>query len=122
MVIYLDSKGGLFNMRSDEKITLNVKKWLKQNKRSQAWLAKEMEIAPSLLSQLFSGERRLQTSHIEKMSKLTGMSIPDLASSSDEEESLLTYSLRGEISTIEGERALAQLLLDAEHYVHLLLK
>lgn len=109
-------------MRSDDNTLHNTKEWLQKNNRSQAWLAKEMQIAPSMLSQLFSSERRLQPSHIEKISAVTGMSVPELASSTEDEDDQLSYSLRGKITTKEGERALAQLLLDAEHYVHLLVK
>lgn len=109
-------------MRSDENTLLNVKKWLKETGQTQAWLAREMQIAPSLLSQLFSGERRLQPSHIEKLSVMTSLSISELASSSEEDVNQLHYSLRGKISTKQGERGFAQLLLDVEHYVHLLVK
>lgn len=107
-------------MRSDMNTLQNVKEWLRENRKTQAWLAKEMNIAPSLLSQLFSGERKLQPSHIEKMSLITEIPISTLADSQAEESEKALYSLRGEISTPEGERALAQLLLDAEHYVQLL--
>lgn len=109
-------------MRSDNNTLMNVKQWLKETNHSQKWLAKEMEITPSLISQLFSGERRLQPNHIKKMSNITGISISDLADSSDRKENQITYSLRGKLSNKDGERGLAQLLLDVEHYVHLFVK
>lgn len=109
-------------MRSDNNTLMNVKKWLEKTDHTQQWLAKEMDITPSLLSQLFNGERRLQPTHIEKMSNITGISIPNLAASVDNKENELIYSLRGKLSNSEGERGLAQLLLDVEHYVHLSVK
>lgn len=118
----LTEREGDTTMKSNANILMNVKNWLLENDHTQSWLAKQMNIAPSLLSQLFSGERRLQVSHIEKISAITEMSIPDLASSPDNQYNQPVYSLRGRITTKEGESALNQLLLDAEHYVHLLVK
>lgn len=107
-------------MRSDTNILMHVREWLDVEKHSQAWLAKEMSVAPSLISQLFSGERKLQPSHIEKMAEITGKSIAELAASDSEQADQVVYSLRGKISNEAGERALTQLLLDAEHFVQLI--
>lgn len=109
-------------MRSDINTVQNVKQWLADHSKSQTWLATEMGLAPSLISQLFSGSRKLQPSHIEKLSKITGLTISELASSNDESSHTPLYSLRGKISNEQGERALNQLLLDAEHFVQLLNK
>lgn len=109
-------------MKSDDNILKNTKQWLTKNQHSQAWLATRMGVAPSLISQLFSGERKLQPAHIEKIALITNKSIAELAGSPEKQTNEITYSLRGKISTIEGERALEQLLLDVEHYVHILVK
>lgn len=107
-------------MRSDDNTLMNVRKWLEENDYSQAWLANEMSISLSLVSQLFNNKRILQPKHIIKMSEITGMSIPALAHSETDFSEEPIYSLRGSISTKAGERALRQLLLDAEHFVQLL--
>ena len=106
-------------MRSDENTLMNVKNWLAENQRTQAWLADRMGVAPSLISQLFNGERKLQPIHIAKMAEITGKSIVELASSEDVKADELVYSLRGKVSTEDGERGLAQLLLDVEHFAQL---
>ncbi|HIZ52606.1 hypothetical protein ACWOEJ_09140 [Enterococcus eurekensis] len=109
-------------MRSDLNTIEHVRKWLADNNKTQVWLAAEMDSAPSLISQLFSGSRKLQPGHIERFSEITGMTISELASSSNESSNNLVYSLRGHISNENSERALRQLLLDAEHFVQLLNK
>lgn len=109
-------------MRSDENTLLNVKGWLAENQYTQAWLANQMGVAPSLISQLFNGERKLQPVHIAKMAEITGKTIAELASSEDIKADELVYSLRGKISTEDGERRLAQLLLDVEHFAQLIIK
>jgi len=108
-------------MRSDENTIKNVKQWLSENDKTQGWLANKIGIAPSLISQLFSGNRKLQPSHIEGFSKITGLTISELAASKDSSQSPI-YSLRGKISNEQGERGLNQLLLDVEHYVQLINK
>jgi transcriptional regulator with XRE-family HTH domain len=109
-------------MRSDENTLMNVKEWLAENQRTQAWLAGQMGVAPSLISQLFNGERKLQPVHIAKMAEISGKSIAELASSEDVKADELVYSLRGKISTEDGERGLAQLLLEVEHFAQLTVK
>ncbi|WP_320164501.1 helix-turn-helix transcriptional regulator [uncultured Trichococcus sp.] len=109
-------------MRSDENTLLNVKVWLAENQYTQAWLANQMGVAPSLISQLFNGERKLQPVHIAKMAEITGKTIAELASSEETKADELVYSLRGKISTEDGERGLAQLLLDVEHFAQLIVK
>ena len=106
-------------MRSDENTLLNVKGWLAENQYTQAWLANQMGVAPSLISQLFNGERKLQPIHIAKMAEITGKSIVELASSEDVKADELVYSLRGKVTTEYGERGLAQFLLDVEHFAQL---
>lgn len=107
-------------MVSDDNILRNTKQWLIKNQHSQMWLADRMGVAPSLISQLFSGERKLQPAHIEKIALITHKTITELADSPVKRTNEITYSVCGKISTSEGERALEQLLLDVEHYVHLL--
>lgn len=109
-------------MRSDENTLTNVKQWLAETHRTQAWLANQMGVAPSLVSQLFSGERKLQPVHIAKMSEITHKSIAELASSEDVIADEMVYSVRGKISTEDGEHAIAQLLLDVEHFAQLVSK
>ena len=109
-------------MRSDENTLLNVKGWLAENQYTQAWLANQMGVAPSLISQLFNGERKLQPVHIAKMAEITGKTIAELASSEETKADELVYSLRGKISTEDGERGLAQLFLDVEHFAQLIVK
>lgn len=109
-------------MRSDENTLTNVKQWLVENHRTQAWLAGQIGRAPYLVSQLFNGERKLQPVHIAKLAEITGKSIAELASSEEEKADELVYSLLGKISTEDGERALAQLLLDVEHFAQLVSK
>lgn len=109
-------------MRSDENTLLNVKGWLAENQYTQAWLANQMGVAPSLISQLFNGERKLQPVHIAKIAEITGKTIAELASSEETKADELVYSLRGKISTEDGERGLAQLLLDVEHFAQLIVK
>lgn len=77
---------------------------------------------PSLVCQLFSGERKLQPVHIAKMAEITDKSIAELESSEDVIADEVVYSLLGEISTEDGKRALAQLLLDVEHFAQLVSK
>lgn len=115
-------EGMAITMRSDVNTVENVKKWLTDNGKTQAWLSTEMDVAPSLISQLFNGTRKLQPAQIEKFAKITGMSISELASSADGFSGKLVYSLRGSISNEQGERAFNQLLLDVEHFVQLLNK
>lgn len=115
--------GGMANiMRSDKNTIMNVKNWLDENNHSQAWLAEQMGVAKSLISQIFNGTRKLQTTHIISMSEITGLSIGELASSDQENSNPIVYSLRGKISNEHGQRALDQLLLDSEHFVQLLAK
>lgn len=109
-------------MRSNVNTINNVKQWLSDNSKTQNWLSTEMGLAPSLISQLFSGDRKLQPNHIGKFSKITGLTISELASSDDETSHTPVYSLRGKISNKQGECSLTQLLLDAEHFVQLLNK
>lgn len=109
-------------MRSDKNTLTNVKQWLTENHRTQAWLAGQMGVPPSLIGQLFNGERKLQPVHIEKMAEISGKSIAELASSEEDKADELVYSLLGKISTEDAERALAQLLLDVEHFAQLVSK
>lgn len=119
---YTDSEGVTNIMRSDKNTIMNVKNWLDENNHSQTWLADQMEVTKSLISQIFNGDRKLQPTHIIKMSEITGLSIAELASSDQETCSQLVYSLRGNISNENGQRALDQLLLDSEHFIQLLAK
>lgn len=119
---YTNNERLAITMRSDVHTINNVKKWLTENSKTQHWLATEMGLAPSLISQLFSGDRKLQPNHIEKFSFITGLTISELASSHEQTALGPLYSLRGKISNEHGERALTQLLLDAEHFVQLLSK
>ena len=109
-------------MRSDENTLTYVKQWLAENHRTQQWLADQMGVAPSFVSQLLNGERKLQPVYIAKMSEITHKSIAELASSEDVIADELVYSVLGKISTEDGERALAQLLLDAEHFAQIVSK
>ena len=86
------------------------------------WLAEQMGVAKSLISQIFNGTRKLQTTHIISMSEITGLSIGELASSDQENSNQPFIPLRGKISNEHGQRALDQLLLDSEHFVQLLAK
>lgn len=105
-------------MRSDRNTIRHVKQWLVENDKTQAWLAQKMGVAPSLISQLFNGSRKLQSNQIEKISQITGLTILELGVSEESNQSKI-YSLRGKISNQQGERGLNQLLLDIEHYVQL---
>lgn len=119
---YTEDEGVVNIMRSDKNTIMNVKNWLDKNDYSQAWLADQMGVAKSLISQIFNGTRKLQTTHIIKISEITGLSIAELASSDQKTCTQLVYSLRGKISNENGQRALDQLLLDSEHFVQLLAK
>ncbi len=119
---YTEDEGVVNIMRSDKNTIMNVKNWLDKNDYSQAWLADQMGVAKSLISQIFNGTRKLQTTHIIKISEITGLSIAELASSDQKTCNQLVYSLRGKISNENGQRALDQLLLDSEHFVQLLAK
>lgn len=68
---------------------------------------------------MFNGERKIQPIHIAKMAEVTGKSIAELASSEDVEADEMVYTLLRGISTEDGEHALAQLLLDVEHFAQL---
>ncbi|UUX33369.1 helix-turn-helix domain-containing protein [Fundicoccus culcitae] len=106
-------------MRSDQNTVKNIKQWLLDNDKTQSWLAAEMDIAPSLISQLFSGARKLQPNHIEKFAEISGFTISELASTYELSNVTPTYTVRGKVSNQHGEHALNQLLLDVEHFVQL---
>ena len=109
-------------MRTDENTLTNVKQWLAETHCTQSWLANQMGVTPSLVNQLFSGERKLQPAQIAKMSEITHKSIAELASLEDIQAGEMVYSLLGKISNEDGERALAQLLIDVEHFAQLVSK
>lgn len=106
-------------MRSDDNTLTNIGQWLVENHRTKAWLAGQMNVAPAMVSQLFNGERKLQPIHIAKIAEITGKPIAELASSEEDEADEMVYTLLGEISTEDGELAIAQLLLDVEHFAQL---
>lgn len=114
-----DNRGG-DSMRSDISIIKNVKSWLEENDRTQGWLASEMGVAASLISQIFNGERRLQPKHIVKFTEITGKSVVELTGT-EEKDNQFVYNLRGKLSNEAGERAFRQLKLDAEHFIQLLM-
>ena len=107
-------------MKSNNEAIHTTRQWLTDHAKSQAWLADQMGVAKSLISQIFSGHRKLQAEHLIKIAEITGLSIAELTASETQEEAQPICSLRGKISNQAGERGLAQLLLDAEHFVQLL--
>lgn len=106
--------------KTSELIIENTKKYLKKNDQSQTWLASEMGITPSLLSQIFKRSRNLQTKHIVKIAEVTGMSIDELTKGKEDiTKKELNYSLRGHISTDAGKTHFAAVKADIQHYVML---
>lgn len=107
-------------MRSNKNTIKNVKEWLEKNGQNQVWLANKMELTPSLIKQLFDENQELQSIHIEKFSKITGLTISELSTSHQKINYSPIYSIRGRISNKQGERALEQLLIDSDHFDQLL--
>jgi len=98
----------------------NIKKWLKENKSSQIWLAKQINVSPSMLSQMLNGERKIQTKHLLLISKVTGMTPNQLAKDGNKQISdELEYVLRGELSSKKSKREFDRLLSDIKSYVDL---
>lgn len=98
----------------------NIKKWLKENKSSQIWLAEQINVSPSMLSQMLSGERKIQTKHLLSISKATGMTPNHLAE--DENKQVFNepkYVLRGGFSSKKSAREFDKLLWDIKCYVDL---
>lgn len=98
----------------------NIKKWLKENNLSQIWLAEQIKVSTSMLSQMLNGERKLQTKHLLSISKVTGMTPNRLAE--DETKKVSNepkYVLRGAFSSKKSERDFSKLLWDVKCYVDL---
>jgi DNA-binding transcriptional regulator YdaS (Cro superfamily) len=98
----------------------NIKKWLKQTKSSQVWLAEQIQVSPTMLSQMLKGERKIQTKHLISICKVTGMTPNQLAKDENKQDSNeLAYVLMGELSSRESTREFKKLLLDIRSYVDL---
>ncbi len=106
-------------MRNSNVIIKNIKLYLKQNKMTQAALAEKMQIAPSLLSQMLKGTRKIQTKHLIKLAEITNKTITELVETDLSKPQEPIYSLRGRISTQAGSDHLVTVVMDIEHYLAL---
>ncbi|RMW42520.1 helix-turn-helix domain-containing protein [Lactiplantibacillus pentosus] len=98
----------------------NIKKWLKQTKSSQVWLAEQIQVSPTMLSQMLKGERKIQTKHLIGICKVTGMTPNQLAKDENKQDSNEpAYVLMGELPSRESTREFKKLLLDIKSYVDL---
>lgn len=107
-------------MNNTNKLILtNIDCWLKTKDKNRTYLAAQLNITPSYLSQIFNGKRPLRPQHVAQFCKLTGLSVTELTKSAKEFQTP-AYFLRGAISTPQGHDALVQLLSDTDHYASLL--
>ena len=52
--------------------------WLKENERSKSWLARHIDVSPSLMNLMLSGKRTMSEYHKNNISYVTEMSIDAL--------------------------------------------
>ncbi len=61
------------------KTSRRLKKWLDEQKCSQAWLAEQLGVTPSMVSQLLSGDRSPSLKIAARIEDLTGIPTRDFA-------------------------------------------
>ncbi|BDZ30475.1 helix-turn-helix transcriptional regulator [Lactiplantibacillus sp. WILCCON 0030] len=101
-------------------IIKNIQTWLKENQRPQSWLAEQIGLSTAMISQIFSGTRKLQTKHLLRILKVTGLQMATLTSAStDQLANDIHYELRGAFSNKNSEKTFKRLLWDIKRYVDL---
>lgn len=87
---------------------------MQEHDKKVRWLAEEMEISRSLMGHILTGQRNIQTSHIEKLSKITGIPVKEFLDEPIKEEELYTVKLRGSINSRKAKASLDRLLFVIE--------
>lgn len=106
-------------MLTDPIVIRNIQEWLVANHRTQSWLAKEMDIAKSLLSQILSQKRKLQPQHLLTLAQITGMTVAQLTGHDNETDQSPQYTVRGKCTTTLAQQNIEEILADVAHCVDL---
>lgn len=104
----------------DKQLTLSsIKSWLKKNKKTQDWLAEQINMSPSLLSQVMNQNRKLQTKYLIAISKVIQIPLQELVGERKDDSKQPQIVLRGSLSNEKSKKQINQLLLDIQHCVDL---
>ncbi|ARY92771.1 MULTISPECIES: helix-turn-helix domain-containing protein [Lacticaseibacillus] len=96
-----------------------IQKWLTDNKKTQAWLAGQLNMSAALLSQVMNGNRKLQTKYIIAISEITEIPLEQLLGTNANDNHQPQIALRGRLSNDYAKKQIDQLLLDVQHCVDL---
>ena len=104
----------------NKQITLTlIQNWLKDNHKTQTWLADQINMSAALLSQVLNQNRKLQTKYLIAISKITQMPLEQLLGDDQFTDTKPQIVLRGKLSNDTSQKQLDQLLWDIQHCVDL---
>lgn len=105
-------------MRTNDIVIKNVQNWLRENDKSQQWLADELKVSRALVGHMLSGRRAILPERIEGLSKATNIPVKELVKDSSQSEKL-TVQLRGQTSNRRSKQDLKSMMFAIEDYIGL---
>lgn len=105
-------------MRTNDIVIKNVQAWLKENDKSQQWLADEINVSRALIGHMLSGRRAILPERIEALAEVLNISVKELVKDSSKSEDL-TVQLRGQTSNRRSKQDLKSMMFAIEDYIGL---
>ena len=105
-------------MRTNDTIVKNVQNWLKENGKSQQWLAGELGVSRALVGHMLSGKRAILPKRIEALSKILDIPVKELIKDSSQSENLIVQ-LRGQTANRRSKQDLKSMLFAIDDYIGL---
>lgn len=105
-------------MRINDIVVKNVQNWLKENDKSQQWLADELNVSRALVGHMLSGRRTILPKRIEALSEVLNIPVKELVKDSSQSENL-TVQLRGQTSNRRSKQDLKSMMFAIEDYIGL---
>lgn len=105
-------------MRINDIVVKNVQNWLKENDKSQQWLADELNVSRALVGHMLSGRRTIIPKRIEALSEVLNIPVKELVKDSSQSENL-TVQLRGQTSNRRSKQDLKSMMFAIEDYIGL---
>lgn len=100
-------------------IANNIKLWLRDNQKSQQWLAQEIGVSKALVGHMLNESRVIQPQRIVDIANALGVSVNDLTTNASMREERMAVELRGTLSNRRSKMELERLKFAVEDYIGL---
>lgn len=106
-------------MNANKIIVNNIQSWLRDNGKSQQWLAQEIGVSKALIGHMLNESRVIQPKRIVDLANALGLTVNELTSDASMKEERMTVELRGTLSNRRSKMELERLKFAIEDYVGL---